>query len=54
MLAGCVAGRFATTLAMATLRKHALSGTQGFHCIFVFHLLFIEQNVHFVVLFPHL
>ena len=44
MLVGCVAGRFAATLAMATLRKHALSGTQGFHCVVVFYLWFIEQN----------
>ena len=31
---------------MATLRKHALSCTQGFHCIvvFFFYLWFIEQN----------
>ena len=31
----CVAGRFATALAMATLRKHALAGTRGFLFIVV-------------------
>ena len=35
MLTRCVARRFAITLALATL-WHALSGTQGFHCIVVF------------------
>ena len=56
MLVGCVAGRFATTLAMATLRKHALSSTQGFNCIVFFftydlHNRIIEQTVYFFFVF---
>ena len=46
MLVGCIcsAGRFATTLAMATLRKHALSGTQSFYCIVVFYLMIYRTD----------
>ena len=46
MVVGCIcsAGRFATTLAMATLRKHALSGTQSFYCIVVFYLMIYRTD----------
>ena len=46
MLVGCIcsAGRFATTLAIATLRKHALSGTQSFYCIVVFYLMIYRTD----------
>ena len=53
MLVGCVAGRFAATLAKATLRKHALSGTQGFNCIVVFYLWIMEQTVYFILFCFH-
>ena len=44
--------RFATTL--ATLRKHALSGTRGILCVVLFYSGFIEQNVKIFFFLNHI